>query len=207
GNNASDLNNTVLRNTSAIIIKPVSGLTLKGDLTYSRTWEDESRTNNYINYSNSPGVIDRFGRSLLRELGNRTKYIAGNITANYTKKFADKHDLNALIGYNVESQTYKVLNAQRDGIILPNKPDFNLMDGLNFNITGGGNEWAYLGLFYRFNYAYNNKYLIELNGRYDGSSKFPEDQRFGFFPSVSGGWVVSNESFFQEAKPVVSNLK
>ncbi|WP_312696102.1 SusC/RagA family TonB-linked outer membrane protein [Sphingobacterium mizutaii] len=207
GNNASDLNNTVLRNTAGVIIKPVSGLTLKGDFTYSRTWEDEQRTNNYINYSNSPGVIDRFGRSLLRQLGECKKYLAGNLTANYTKKFADKHDINALLGYNVETQTLKKLNSQRDGIILPNKPDFNLMDGLNFNITGGGNEWAYLGLFYRFNYAYDSKYLIELNGRYDGSSKFPEDQRFGFFPSVSAGWVVSNESFFQDAKPLVSNLK
>lgn len=207
GNNASDLNNTVLRNTAGVIIKPVNGLTLKGDFTYSRTWEDEQRTNNYINYSNSPGVIDRFGRSLLRQLSERKKYLGGNLTANYTKKFADKHDINALLGYNVETQTLKSLNSQRDGIILSNKPDFNLMDGLNFNITGGGNEWAYLGVFYRFNYAYDSKYLIELNGRYDGSSKFPEDQRFGFFPSVSAGWVVSNESFFQDAKPLVSNLK
>ncbi|MFD1770807.1 SusC/RagA family TonB-linked outer membrane protein [Sphingobacterium suaedae] len=207
GNNASDLNNTVLRNTTGVIIKPINGLTLKGDLTYSRTWEDERRTNNYINYSNSPGVIDRFGRSLLRELGERRRYLAGNITANYTKKFANKHDVNALLGYNVETQTIRRLNAQRDGIILPNKPDFNLMDGLNFNITGGGDEWAYLGIFYRFNYAYDGKYLLELNGRYDGSSKFPVEQRFGFFPSVSAGWVVSNESFFQDAKPLLSNLK
>lgn len=207
GSNASDLNNTVLRNTAGVIVKPVAGLTLKGDLTYSRTWQDETRTNNYINFSNSPGVIDRFGRSLLRELGERTKYIAGNITASYSKKFADKHDFNALLGYNVESQTFKKLNAQRDGIIMPEKPDFNLMDGLNYNITGGGEEWAYIGLFYRVNYAYDNKYLFEVNGRYDGSSKFPENQRYGFFPSVSGGWVVSNESFFAPVKNTVSNLK
>lgn len=207
GNNASDLNNTVLRNTAGVIVKPVKGLTLKGDLTYSRTWQDERRTNNYVDYSNSPGETYRFGRSMLRELGERTKYIAGNITANYTQKFAEKHDVNALVGYNVESQTFKTLNAQRDGIILADKPDFNLMDGLNYNITGGGNEWAYIGLFYRFNYAYDNRYLLELNGRYDGSSKFPENQRYGFFPSVSAGWVVSNEAFFEDAKPLVSNLK
>ncbi|MVZ67027.1 SusC/RagA family TonB-linked outer membrane protein [Sphingobacterium sp. DK4209] len=207
GTNASDLNNTVLRNTAGVVIKPLAGLTLKGDLTYSRTWQDDTRTNNFINYSNSPGVIDRFGRSLLRQLGERKKYLAANITANYQKKFADKHEINALLGYNVEEQTFKNLDAQRDGIILPDKPDFNLMDGLNFNIVGGGNEWAYMGLFYRFNYAYDNKYLLELNGRYDGSSKFPENQRFGFFPSVSAGWVVSNESFFEEAKPLFSNMK
>lgn len=207
GNNASDLSNTYLRNTASVIIKPVTGLTLKGDLTFSRTWQDERRTNNYINYSNAPGEVNRFGRSLLRELGERTKYLSGNVTANYTKKFNDKHDFTGLLGYNVEQQSFKKLNVQRDGIIVPENPDFNLMDGLNYNITGGGNEWAYLGLFYRFNYAYDNRYLLELNGRYDGSSKFPSEQRFGFFPSISAGWVMSNESFFESAKPLVSNLK
>lgn len=207
GNNASDLTNTYLRNTAGVIIKPLSGLTLKGDFTFSRTWSDDIRTNNYMDYSNAPGEVSRFGRSMLRELGERTKYLSGNITANYTKKFADKHDLNALIGYNVETQTFKELDAQRDGIIMPSKPDFNLMDGLNYNIKGGGNEWAYLGVFYRLNYAYDDRYLLELNGRYDGSSKFPATQRYGFFPSISAGWVVSNESFFEPLKNSINNLK
>ncbi|TDQ73523.1 SusC/RagA family TonB-linked outer membrane protein [Sphingobacterium yanglingense] len=207
GNNASDLNNTVLRNTAGLVLKPVKGLTLKGDMTYGRTWENDVRTNNYMDYSNSPGVISRFGRSLLREWNENTKYLAGNITANYVNKFADKHDVNVLVGYNVESSTTKLLRAQRDGILVASKPDFNLMDGLNYGITGGGNEWAYLGVFYRLNYAYDNRYLLELNGRYDGSSKFPEHQRYGFFPSISGGWIASNEAFFEPIKPIVSNFK
>lgn len=207
GNNASDQTNTYLRNTAGVVIKPIAGLTLKGDFTFSRTWENEVRTNNYMNYSNSPGETSRFGRSLLREWNDNTKYLAGNITANYVKKFNDKHDLNALLGYNVETSTMKRLRAQRDGILLADKPDFNLMDGLNYGITGGGNEWAYLGLFYRVNYAYDNRYLFEVNGRYDGSSKFPENQRFGFFPSFSAGWIMSNESFFEPIRTTVNNLK
>jgi TonB-linked SusC/RagA family outer membrane protein len=81
------------------------------------------------------------------------------------------------------------------------------MDGQNYTVSGGGNEWAYLGVFYRFNYNYNDKYLLELNGRYDGSSKFPSNQRFGFFPSISGGWNISNESFFKAFRPAISILK
>lgn len=207
GNNKSKVNNTYLRNTAGVIIKPIAELTVKGDFTYSRTWENETRTNNYLNFSNTPGEISRFGRSMLREWNENTRYLAGNITANYVKKFNDKHDFNGLLGYNVETSTTKALRAQRDGILLESKPDFNLMDGLNYNITGGGNEWAYLGLFYRFNYAYDNKYLIELNGRYDGSSKFPENQRFGFFPSISAGWVLSQEEFFAPVKATINNLK
>ncbi|WP_223815352.1 SusC/RagA family TonB-linked outer membrane protein [Sphingobacterium litopenaei] len=207
GNNKSDLNNTYIRNTTGLILKPISELTIKGDFSYAKTIEKETRTNNFMNFSNAPNEMSRFGRSLLREWSEDTKYIAGNITANYVKKFNDIHDINALIGYNVESSKTKLLRAQRDGILVESKPDFNLMDGLNYNITGGGNEWAYLGLFYRFNYAYDNKYLLELNGRYDGSSKFPSHQRYGFFPSVSAGWVLSNEQFFESAKPTFSNLK
>ncbi|SFS49552.1 SusC/RagA family TonB-linked outer membrane protein [Sphingobacterium wenxiniae] len=207
GNNKSDLNNTYLRNTTTLVVKPTTGLTLKGDFSYAKTWEKEVRTNNYMNYSNAPEQISRFGRSLLREWNEDTKYLAANVTANYVTKLADKHDINALIGYNVESSSTNILRAQRDGILVESKPDFNLMDGLNYAITGGGNEWAYLGLFYRFNYGYDNKYLLELNGRYDGSSKFPSHQRYGFFPSVSAGWVVSNENFFEGARSIVSNLK
>lgn len=207
GNNKSDLNNTYFRNTAGLILKPLNGLTVKGDFSYARTWENEIRTNNFMNFSNAPEDVSRFGRSLLREWNENTKYLASNITVNYVKNFNEKHDINALIGYSVESSSTKLLRAQRDGILVESKPNFNLMDGLNYNITGGGNEWAYLGVFYRFNYAYDNKYLVELNGRYDGSSKFPTHQRFGFFPSVSAGWVLSNENFFAEAKSIVSNFK
>ncbi len=81
------------------------------------------------------------------------------------------------------------------------------MDGLNYGITGGGFEWSYIGLFYRLNYDFKNRYLLELNGRYDGSSKFPSNQRFGFFPSVSAGWRISEEHFMQSLKPLLNDLK
>lgn len=63
------------------------------------------------------------------------------------------------------------------------------------------------GLFYRITYSYRGKCLLENNGRYDGSSKFPSKNRFGFFPSVSAGWRVSEEKFMDWSKKVVSNLK
>ena len=63
------------------------------------------------------------------------------------------------------------------------------------------------GLFYRINYSFAGKYLLETNGRYDGSSKFPKNSRFGFFPSVSAGWRISEEAFMQPLNTVLSNLK
>ena len=63
-------------------------------------------------------------------------------------------------------------------------------------------------LFYRFNYIFKDKYLIELNGRYDASSRFPTDSRFDFFPSFSAGWVISEEDFMADvASSVIDRLK
>ena len=64
-----------------------------------------------------------------------------------------------------------------------------------------------LSYFFRLNYAYDDRYLFEVNGRYDGTSRFKKGHRWGFFPSVSAGWRISEESFFESAKSVVSNLK
>ncbi len=207
GNNESNQSNLFIRNTAGFVAKPWKDyLTLKGDFTYSHEGENERRTNNYINYSNGVGQTARFGRSLLRQFSNDKTYLASNLTLGFDRRF-NKHDVKALVGYNVESSKYKIFNASRDGILLEDKPDFNLMDGLNYTINGGGNEWSYTGLFYRLNYAFNDRYLIELNGRYDGSSKFPANQRYGFFPSVSAGWRISEEAFMDWSDSWLDNFK
>ncbi len=207
GNNKSDLSNIYLRNTAGLVAKPLKDLlTLKADFTYAREFQEETRTNNYINFSNAPGESSRFGRSLLRQFNSRNQYITANFTADAKKRFG-AHDVQALAGYNIEQYTLKNFNASRDGILIPTMPDFNLMDGLNYTLSGGGNEWAYLGLFYRLNYAFKDRYLVEFNGRYDGSSKFPSNQRYGFFPSVSAGWRVSKENFMAGTRSWLDELK
>ncbi|WP_018628196.1 SusC/RagA family TonB-linked outer membrane protein [Niabella aurantiaca] len=207
GRNKSDLSNFFIRNTAGIVLTPIkNALTFKADITFSKELETETRTNNFMNYSIAPGRIDRFGRSLLRQFNNNESYLGSNITGEFTRDFG-QHHFKFLGGYNVESFTRKELDASRDGILVEEKPDFNLMDGLNYGISGGGLQWSYIGWFYRLNYDFKNRYLIELNGRYDGSSKFPSTQRFGFFPSVSAGWRLSEEAFFQPLKPLISELK
>lgn len=207
GNNESKRNNTYIRNTSSLVAKPIKDLlTLKADFTYSREYQDETRLNDFIDFSNAPGQTSKFGRSLLRDFTTNEKYITANFTADAQKRIG-KHDLKALLGYNIETFTGKNLNVSRDGLLVSAMPDFNLMDGLNYTITGGGTEWAYLGLFYRLNYSYNDRYLVEFNGRYDGSSKFPTNQRYGFFPSVSAGWKVNKEKFMLNTSSWLNEFK
>ncbi len=208
GNSRSTQNNFLIRNTSGLIATPIGDLlTIKADFTVSRNSDRDKRVNNYVYFSNFPGHSARFGQSALRQFNKETFYWGSNITAELRKSFLDAHNLTFLLGYNVESSSLTTLNTTRDGLLVESKPDYNLMDGVNYLITGGGSEWKYLGLFYRLNYNFKNKYLLELNGRYDGSSKFPYNQRFGFFPSVSAGWNISEEPFMESWKTWLDNLK
>ena len=94
-----------------------------------------------------------------------------------------------MIGYNYEQSTYNRLATQRNGIIYDNATDLNFALGQAITTGGGYEQWNILDGFSRFNYSFKDRYLVEVNARYDGSSKFPSNQRYGFFPSISGGWV------------------
>lgn len=208
GSSRSNQDKFFIRTTPGITATPFGDLvTFKANFTYSKTFNNDERFNNYVYYSNAPGTTARFGNSMNRTLSDNTTYWGSNITADLKKTFSNVHNVGALVGYNIESNLWKNLDVQRDGLLVPGKPDFNLMDGLNYNIVGGGNEWKYLGLFYRLTYSYNDRYLLEFNGRYDGSSKFPSNQRFGFFPSASAGWNISEEAFMSNSRSWLDNLK
>src|SRR5690606_521591 len=125
----------------------------------------------------------------------------------YTQDFGKNH-INAVLGYNYERSKLSSRYMERDNLINPSLPDFSLIDGQNFLLTGGGNEWLTAGGFYRISYDYDGKYLLETNGRYDGSSKFPRGQQWGFFPSISGGWRVSEENFWKNGlKEAIGEFK
>src|SRR5690606_5050613 len=76
----------------------------------------------------------------------------------------------------------------------------------NRDATGTASEWALQSFFGRLNYDYESKYLFEVNARYDGSSRFAEGNRYGFFPSLSAGWRISSESFMEGSENVLGNL-
>ena len=119
-----------------------------------------------------------------------------------------KHNFKALLGYNYEQQTYRNTYAYNDGLLSPNVDQLNLALGLdNKSITSDYSKWRMAGAFFRFNYNFAERYLLEINGRYDGSSKFPSRQRWAFFPSVSAGWRVSQEPWFNIDQSIISNLK
>lgn len=136
-----------------------------------------------------------------------------NIYGNYKKKWND-HNFKVLGGFNSEWQEFSQTYARRNILLDKNKPEFNLAIGEQF-VSGAANtklnpeETAYsiAGFFARVNYDYKGIYLLELNARYDGSSKFPSANRWGFFPSASVGYKISNESFMEGTRGWLNDLK
>jgi TonB-linked SusC/RagA family outer membrane protein len=196
------IRNTIGFNASVIENK----LSLKGDFSYMYTNTSEDRKFFPVPYSIQQNQLINGGPNSLSNSTGTENYYVANLYGDYTQKFG-KHNFKGLVGWNMELKQYKSMFAQRDGLLVDNLPDFNLATGLNYRLTGGGNEWATVGVFYRLNYDFNNKYLLEFNGRYDGSSKFPQSQQFGFFPSASAGWRISEENFMASSKSWLDNLK
>lgn len=129
-----------------------------------------------------------------------------NAYTTYSLNLKEDHAFKFILGMNRVTATTESQSSQITALSDIYNPQFAF--GTGVQTTSGTKGWeAQLGYFGRVNYAFKNRYLIEGNLRYDGSSKFPRDLWWRWFPSVSAGWVASEEEFFQSIKPTVSSLK
>ncbi|RYY01000.1 MAG: SusC/RagA family TonB-linked outer membrane protein [Gammaproteobacteria bacterium] len=197
-----------LVNTLSAKLTPLKDLVLNID--YSNTVNQIANTirENPITYlTTNKAVLSTVGVNSLTEQRNRNYYNALNIYGTYNKSlFNNAHHFKLLLGFNQEDFHSDNVTAQQGNLLASNLSSLNL--GTNLLLaTGSGSIWSLRGYFGRFNYDYRNKYLLEVNGRYDGSSRFPMTSRYGFFPSVSVGWYISREKFFEPLSNLVSSLK
>jgi TonB-linked SusC/RagA family outer membrane protein len=210
GKNGYDMLNKVFKSTTGFTSQFFNNkLRFKGDFTFRNSDGKEKRKQVPVPYSNKPGVILYVGTTGndLRETYSQTQYLATNFFTEYENTFNNSHYVKVLAGYNYEQSTSTRLQAQRNGLIFEDATDISLALGQSITTSGGWSRWNILGGFGRINYSFKDRYLIEINGRYDGSSKFPSDQRYAFFPSYSAGWRISNEPFFNVSKKLISDLK
>ena len=115
-------------------------------------------------------------------------------TLNWAHTFAQKHDVGALVGFEEGKNSDGNTDVKKMGMIDATLTDLNTLTSEEYtrgNFTG----YTYRSWFGRLNYAYDSRYLLEANFRYDGSSRFSPDNRWGFFPSASAGWRISEEAF------------
>jgi TonB-linked SusC/RagA family outer membrane protein len=203
-------NGTEMTNTTEAIFKLAKGLTMTANYSYREYRTDYSYRSTPQYYSKFPGVMERHNLAALssdRLDEHMTKFYWNfiNIFGNYETSFGD-HNLSVTAGFNQEDRTYKRIGGIGDNLLSETLNDLDLVVG-NKQFKGGADEWAVRGGFYRFNYNFAEKYLFEASGRYDGTSRFPKRSRFGFFPSFSAGWRLSEEPFFDNIRPLIGNLK
>lgn len=129
-----------------------------------------------------------------------------NMTTTYDLNLNEDHNFNFLLGINRVTYETEWNWSQKTKLLDIANPQFNLAVGTE--TVGGDFDWdAQLGYFGRVNYAFKERYLIEANLRYDGTSKFPSNLRWRWFPSFSAGWRLSEEPFMQFIQPTLSSLK
>ncbi|MDZ7692595.1 MAG: TonB-dependent receptor [Balneolaceae bacterium] len=114
----------------------------------------------------------------------------------YGHSVGENHDISGVVGYEQTESNFEEFRASRDQFYNNDLRQLNLGNSTNDGNLGFGNSWALRSVFGRFNYELMGRYLFEFNARYDGSSRFAEGHRYGFFPSFSVGWRVAEESFF-----------
>lgn len=184
---------------------------ITGNYSFSRLDEHTTNRNVTVPVSDVPGeyttIPDTSQPNNLAEYFNSVTRHSANVYATWEQTFNRQHAVKLMGGANYEIKRYKNNNFSRDGLQSEDLDDFRLATGENMSVKGSQNHYALLGFFYRGNYAFKDRYLFEASGRYDGSSRFARGHRFGFFPSFSAGWRMSEEPFWAKVKPVVNNAK
>lgn len=178
---------------------------IKGDFTAKYSNNKQNAWANYSSTRKGPDLplinfdMSYYGWDEYTQLSTWNKlYTMGNIYTDFSKTWG-KHNLSALLGFSQEYERYETFTGKRKNMITPSYPTPQLATGA-ITLTENIYEWAIRSGFFRLNYIFNEKYIFETNGRYDGTSRFPKEDRFGFFPSVSTGWLISEEPFFSPLK-------
>ncbi len=184
-------------------------LKFNADFSYKFGYRRNEYRDATVEYSMYPGEI--LQESSYKDRYSDTVWEQNNYVANayfaYDNSWKDAHHFTGTLGANYEARRYKDLHVRRDDLLSESLTDFNLATGNIDELTGGISEYALAGIFFRFTYDWKSRYLLECNGRYDGSSRFLKGNQWGFFPSVSAAWRLSEEPFMADVKNVMNNAK
>ncbi|WP_234819874.1 SusC/RagA family TonB-linked outer membrane protein [Bacteroides zoogleoformans] len=210
GRNITSRRKTILSINPEFTILPKI-LKIKADLSFTptiyqqeKTHPKQSRVNNSWTALENRWATENTGY-IQRSTTDR---YAINVYADYNQTFVEKHNVSVLLGVNQEEEKYAGSSISLSKMLDPYILNPSLVEDITANTSGNSHhEIAQRALFGRVMYNYMSKYLIEVDARYDGSSKFPKDSRFQFFPTVSLGWRVSEEKFMDWSKEWLDNFK
>lgn len=205
----------IINHQLGFVLEPIKNWVTHIDFNYKidnavRHW-DSQRTYNH----NVAGEAIIYNQSSnVHEDLRKDNYLNFQAYTDYSWTMAEKHNFHVMGGFQTEQLKRLDFGLQRDGILDPSKPEVDLTNGLSYSgenivpsVNGGRNQWQTAGFFGRVNYNYDEKYLFEANLRYDGTSRFRTDKMWKLFPSVSMGWNIAREKFWESLAPTVNTLK
>ena len=204
---------TISRRTVAKMygrITPFKGLTIDASYTYNawdRRIEHHLTDRDLYRFTADGPVLLRAGtvRTYIRRYNYRNDFRASDITARYEFKL-DKLDASVMAGASQEYNKYDQDYYLKYDLVDESLTALDAASTLG-RITGNYNEWAMRSYFGRINLVWDDKYMLEANLRADGSSRFAPNKRWGYFPSVSAGWRISQEKFMEDYQDWLSSLK
>ena len=189
------------------ILKPLKGLEVAFEYTFDKNMYDYHYYTSSVTFTTIQGGANTSPTNdYLRKYKQFTNYNAINAYATYGFDLGTDHHFKVMAGFNQESSYKETVDNYSYNQAVIEVPS---LGGGTGRLTSNDyyTEYAVRGGFFRVNYNYKDKYLLEVNGRYDGSSRFPKDNRFGFFPSVSVGWNITEEKFMENTRSWLNQLK
>ncbi|MGV8963014.1 MAG: SusC/RagA family TonB-linked outer membrane protein [Candidatus Saccharimonadaceae bacterium] len=202
------------RYTLGATVNIAEGLKADFDYTYAQTFNTVHTVGGYVKGIDqwSPGNLDDLFGTISTSTYDYARYTSSKNIRNtyngvltYNKTFKE-NAFKLTAGTNIEDAEYTWISARRNGVYDFDKGEVNLAGGDQL-ASSSHSWWSVAGFFGRLNYVFKDRYLFEVNGRWDGSSRFGREKRWGFFPSASAGWRISEESFMDFVKPTLSSLK
>lgn len=181
---------------------------IQANMAYSKSNNKEDGFSLPVSYKDGPEREVTMFNPISEANGWRydSGYLMFDVYATFNKTFNEKHNVTVVAGYNQEQYRYDQVEFSRKELITSSLPSINLATG-DINLNQDITTWALQGAFARAMYSYDSRYIMEFNGRYDGTSRFAKGSRWVFNPSGSAAWVVSNENFFEPIKDILSTFK
>jgi TonB-linked SusC/RagA family outer membrane protein len=207
GRETNTRDNAIL--TGEFIVRPLPGWEITANYTFDGIYNNSTSHNKTV-YSITPKLGNKsaltptpnsFSRSYYRNLHHTV-----NAFTSYEKQLTD-HYFKVMAGYTQELYDNMSVSGSNRSLYSDELPALSLTYGTTPSLSDGASQLAIRGGFGRINYNYREKYLLELNGRYDGTSKFMKDVRFRFYPGISAAWVLSKEEFWKPLESMVNMLK
>ncbi|KAA5549171.1 TonB-dependent receptor [Adhaeribacter rhizoryzae] len=188
-------------------LEPIKGWKTSLNYRYNYRWGSNTQDPKPVPVPIPNGSTGNIGEATTgyRSTLSQGQYSQVSLFTSY-EKLLGRHYFKGLVGYEQDADYNRGLQGSKMNLITPEVPSISTALG-DFTLDDYLNHWATKGVFGRLNYNFDEKYLLEFSARYDGSSRFAPDSRWGFFPSFSAGYNISKESFWSPVEPYVNTFK